>query len=86
MRILSLSLVVILAAFMLTIAGFQLNASGNFSAGVNSLFQADWMSPESVRLHLTWWPRFFTTLIAGAALAAAGVLMQQVLRLSLIHI
>ena len=80
MRILSLSLVVILAAFMLTIAGFQLNASGNFSAGVNSLFQADWMSPESVRLHLTWWPRFFTTLIAGAALAAAGVLMQQVLR------
>ncbi|NRF30932.1 Fe(3+)-hydroxamate ABC transporter permease FhuB [Vibrio coralliilyticus] len=80
MRILSLSLVAILAAFMLTIAGFQLNASGNFSAGVNSLFQADWMSPESVRLHLTWWPRFFTTLIAGAALAAAGVLMQQVLR------
>ncbi|MCG9678860.1 Fe(3+)-hydroxamate ABC transporter permease FhuB [Vibrio sp. Isolate24] len=65
---------------MLTIAGFQLNASGNFSAGVNSLFQADSMSPESVRLHLTWWPRFFTTLIAGAALAAAGVLMQQVLR------
>lgn len=80
MRILSLSLVAILAAFMLTIAGFQLNASGNFSAGVNSLFQADWVSPESVRLHLTWWPRFFTTLIAGAALAAAGVLMQQVLR------
>ncbi|WP_099607226.1 Fe(3+)-hydroxamate ABC transporter permease FhuB [Vibrio coralliilyticus] len=80
MRILSLSLVAILAAFMLTIAGFQLNASGNFSAGMNSLFQADWMSPESVRLHLTWWPRFFTTLIAGAALAAAGVLMQQVLR------
>lgn len=80
MRILSLSLVAILAAFMLTIAGFQLNASGNFSAGINSLFQADWMSPESVRLHLTWWPRFFTTLIAGAALAAAGVMMQQVLR------
>ncbi|WP_333004521.1 Fe(3+)-hydroxamate ABC transporter permease FhuB [Vibrio coralliilyticus] len=80
MRILSLSLVAILAAFMLTIAGFQLNASGNFSAGMNSLFQANWMSPESVRLHLTWWPRFFTTLIAGAALAAAGVLMQQVLR------
>ncbi|MDA0116560.1 Fe(3+)-hydroxamate ABC transporter permease FhuB [Vibrio sp. T11.5] len=80
MRILSLSLVAILSVFMLTIAGFQLNASGNFSAGVNSLFQADWMSPESVRLHLTWWPRFFTTLIAGAALAAAGVLMQQVLR------
>ncbi|MGY3686966.1 Fe(3+)-hydroxamate ABC transporter permease FhuB [Vibrio coralliilyticus] len=79
MRILSLSLVAILAAFMLTIAGFQLNASGNFSAGMNSLIQADWMSPESVRLHLTWWPRFFTTLIAGAALAAAGVLMQQVL-------
>ncbi|NRB66526.1 MAG: Fe(3+)-hydroxamate ABC transporter permease FhuB [Vibrio sp.] len=80
MRILSLSLVAILSVFMLTIAGFQLNASGNFSAGLNSLFQADWMSPESVRLHLTWWPRFFTTLIAGAALAAAGVLMQQVLR------
>lgn len=80
MRILSLSLVAILSAFMLTIAGFQLNASGNFSAGISSLFQADLMSPESVRLHLTWWPRFFTTLIAGAALAAAGVLMQQVLR------
>lgn len=80
MRILSLSLVTILAVFTLTIVGFQLNASGNFSAAVSSLFQADWMSPESVKLHLTWWPRFFTTLIAGAALAAAGVLMQQVLR------
>ncbi|NOH22413.1 Fe(3+)-hydroxamate ABC transporter permease FhuB [Vibrio europaeus] len=80
MRILSMSLVAILAAFTLTIVGFQLNASGNFSAGLSSLFQADWMSPESVKLHLTWWPRFFTTLIAGAALAAAGVLMQQVLR------
>ncbi|MCG9579526.1 Fe(3+)-hydroxamate ABC transporter permease FhuB [Vibrio tubiashii] len=80
MRILSLSLVAILAAFTLAIVGFQLNTSGNFSAGINSLFQADWMSPESVKLHLTWWPRFFTTLIAGAALAAAGVLMQQVLR------
>jgi len=80
MRFLSLSLVAILAAFTLTIVGFQLNMSGNFSAGVSSLFKADWMSPESVKLHLTWWPRLFTTLIAGAALAAAGVLMQQVLR------
>lgn len=80
MRILSLSLVAILAAFTLAIVGFQLNTSGDFSSGINSLFRADWMSPESVKLHLTWWPRFFTTLIAGAALAAAGVLMQQVLR------
>lgn len=35
---------------------------------------------ENWTLALSWWPRLITALIAGAALALAGVLMQQVLR------
>lgn len=80
MRVLSLSLVTLLMAFMLAISSVQLMSGGNLSQGFASLFEANLNSPESVKLHLTWWPRLFTTLICGAALAAAGVLMQQVLR------
>ncbi|MFP4640420.1 MAG: Fe(3+)-hydroxamate ABC transporter permease FhuB [Guyparkeria sp.] len=42
--------------------------------GGESLSVNDWT------LALTWWPRLVTALIAGAGLALAGVLMQQVLR------
>ncbi len=80
MRMLSLSLVVLLATATLMVAGYQLSMNSELSLGMASLWQADWLSPDSVRLHLTWWPRLFTTLLAGAALAVAGVLMQQVLR------
>ena len=48
--------------------------------GIQSLWRINWSSPDSVWLNMTWWPRLFTTLLAGAALAVAGVLMQQVLR------
>ncbi|WP_322522231.1 Fe(3+)-hydroxamate ABC transporter permease FhuB [Guyparkeria halophila] len=42
--------------------------------GNASLPAEDWV------LALSWWPRLITALIAGAGLALAGVLMQQVLR------
>ncbi|MDN3609924.1 Fe(3+)-hydroxamate ABC transporter permease FhuB [Vibrio ostreicida] len=80
MKVMSLGLVVILTVCVLALVGFQINTLGNLSLSLSSLWHVDWTSPESVRLHLTWWPRLLTTLIAGAALATAGVLMQQVLR------
>ncbi|WP_087018357.1 Fe(3+)-hydroxamate ABC transporter permease FhuB [Thaumasiovibrio subtropicus] len=46
----------------------------------SSMWVADWTSNHSITLHLAWWPRLITTLLAGSALAIAGVLMQQVLR------
>ncbi|WP_237668188.1 MULTISPECIES: Fe(3+)-hydroxamate ABC transporter permease FhuB [unclassified Vibrio] len=60
--------------------GLQISVGDNVSLNLASMWQVDWQTPLSVKLHLTWWPRVFTTLIAGAALAVAGVLMQQVLR------
>ena len=80
MKILPLSLVALLLALLVSLAVFHLNTNGSLDLGLFSLWNVDWSSSQSVKLHLTWWPRFFTTLIAGAALAAAGVLMQQVLR------
>ncbi|MGY0075166.1 Fe(3+)-hydroxamate ABC transporter permease FhuB [Vibrio proteolyticus] len=60
--------------------GLQISVGDNVSLNLASMWQVNWQTPLSVKLHLTWWPRVFTTLIAGAALAVAGVLMQQVLR------
>ena len=80
MKILPFSLVALLLALLVSLAVFHLNTNGSLDLGLFSLWNVDWSSSQSVKLHLTWWPRFFTTLIAGAALAAAGVLMQQVLR------
>ncbi|PVY77036.1 iron complex transport system permease protein [Tamilnaduibacter salinus] len=46
---------------------------------VRSLWQAG-EAPASQLMHYAWWPRFFVAVLAGAGLAVAGVLMQQVLR------
>ncbi|WP_394211473.1 Fe(3+)-hydroxamate ABC transporter permease FhuB [Enterovibrio calviensis] len=70
----------VLASLVLVIAVVDLSHSGGVNLGLQSLFSIDWASPISVHYHLVWWPRLATTLICGAALAVAGVLMQQVLR------
>lgn len=80
MRGLPVSLTFQLAVSVTLVIGWQLSFNDNLSSNLSSLFQPDWTSANSVKLHLTYWPRLFTTLIAGAALAVAGVLMQQVLR------
>nr|WP_086939680.1 Fe(3+)-hydroxamate ABC transporter permease FhuB [Thaumasiovibrio occultus] len=68
----------VLGIALLAVMAMQLSRQGDVD--LSSLWHIDWSSPSSVKLHLTWWPRLATTLICGAALAAAGVLMQQVLR------
>ncbi|QUX94655.1 Fe(3+)-hydroxamate ABC transporter permease FhuB [Marinomonas sp. CT5] len=80
MRLLPVSLISLLAAFVLLLIGWQLSSSGNLTQNIFSLFETNWQSNTSVTLSLTWWPRLFTTLLCGAALAVAGLLMQQVLR------
>uniref|UniRef100_A6VU10 Transport system permease protein n=1 Tax=Marinomonas sp. (strain MWYL1) TaxID=400668 RepID=A6VU10_MARMS len=60
--------------------GWQLSLNDSFTNNLASLLRPNWLSDNSIKLHLTWWPRLFSTLICGAALAIAGLLMQQVLR------
>lgn len=80
MRTLTLGIFGLLIASTLILVGQQLSLSQTGLNGLNSLWIPDFSSAESVKQHLAWWPRLFTTLLSGAALAVAGVLMQQVLR------
>ncbi len=81
-----LILVGVLSSTLLLLVGLTFSQAGAGSFGVGaslslaSLWEVDWAAPESVQMHLTWWPRLLMTLVAGSALAVAGVLMQQVLR------
>lgn len=80
MRVLSLGVMTLLLVSTLVLIGQHLSVSQFGLSRLSSLWSADFTSPDSVKLHLAWWPRLFTTLLSGAALAVAGVLMQQVLR------
>lgn len=80
MRVFPIGFIVLLTASVALLMSWQLSINDSFTHNVNSLFHANWLSNNSIKLHLTWWPRIFTTLVCGAALAVAGVLMQQVLR------
>ncbi|RBP83104.1 Fe(3+)-hydroxamate ABC transporter permease FhuB [Marinomonas rhizomae] len=80
MRLFPMGLITLLAALVLLLMSWQLSTTGNFAQNISSLFETNWQSNASVTFSLTWWPRLFTTLLCGAALAVAGVLMQQVLR------
>ncbi|MGO3455103.1 MAG: Fe(3+)-hydroxamate ABC transporter permease FhuB [Marinomonadaceae bacterium] len=80
MRLLPLTLIVVLAALVALLMGSHLSNVGALNNHVINPFHTDWHSNNSVELTLTWWPRLFSTLLCGAALAVAGVLMQQVLR------
>ena len=80
MRILPFSFVSLLLFAVLAACYAQLTAQLPLDKALQSFIHTDWQSVISIKLSLTWWPRLFTTLICGAALAVAGVLMQQVLR------
>ncbi|MFI0472556.1 Fe(3+)-hydroxamate ABC transporter permease FhuB [Halomonas sp. HMF6819] len=70
--LLGLPLAVLLATAMM--------AQGGLDASLEGLFDPTLSSVEAQILHFAWWPRLLISLLAGAALALAGVLMQQVLR------
>lgn len=70
-----------LLAALLSLASTQL---GQWNVSSSMLWQSLWSLDDSasigVVMHLTWWPRLVTALLAGACLGLAGTLMQQVLR------
>ncbi|WP_417559231.1 Fe(3+)-hydroxamate ABC transporter permease FhuB [Marinomonas sp.] len=80
MRVFPISFILILTIGVALLAGWQLSLNDSFTNNLASLLRPNWLSDNSIKLHLTWWPRLFSTLICGAALAIAGLLMQQVLR------
>ncbi|NOJ18976.1 Fe(3+)-hydroxamate ABC transporter permease FhuB [Vibrio jasicida] len=80
MKTVPLMLVVLLSALTLFVGVVHLHNTAAFPVALKSLWQPNFQSIDSVLLHFSWWPRVFTTIISGAGLAVAGVLMQQVLR------
>ncbi|WNL38219.1 Fe(3+)-hydroxamate ABC transporter permease FhuB [Halomonas sp. PAMB 3232] len=70
----------LLALPLLVLLATAIAAQGGLSVSLRALFASDPASVESQLLHFAWWPRLTVSLLAGAALALAGVLMQQVLR------
>lgn len=80
MRVFPISFILILTIGVALLVGWQLSLNDSFTNNLASLLRPNWLSDNSIKLHLTWWPRLFSTLICGAALAIAGLLMQQVLR------
>lgn len=80
MKTVPLTLVVLLSALTLFVGVVHLHNTAAFPVALKSLWQPNVQSIDSVLLHFSWWPRVFTTIISGAGLAVAGVLMQQVLR------
>ncbi|KXO07553.1 Ferric hydroxamate ABC transporter, permease component FhuB [Moritella sp. JT01] len=69
-----------LLCFVIFLSAWQLMNIGPWRESIESLWHFNPNSVQSVLLHFSWWPRLVTTLLAGAGLAVAGVLMQQVLR------
>lgn len=69
-----------LLCFVIFLSAWQLMNIGPWRESLASLWRFNPNSIQSVLLHFSWWPRLVTTLLAGAGLAVAGVLMQQVLR------
>ncbi|PMO45585.1 Fe3+-hydroxamate ABC transporter permease FhuB [Vibrio sp. 10N.222.52.B12] len=80
MKTVPLTLVVLLSALTLFVGVVHLHNTAAFPVALKSFWQPNFQSIDSVLLHFSWWPRVFTTIISGAGLAVAGVLMQQVLR------
>ncbi|MBW6392190.1 Fe(3+)-hydroxamate ABC transporter permease FhuB [Billgrantia antri] len=57
-----------------------LEVQGGMALGLKALVSPSLADTDQLLLHYAWWPRLSVALLAGAGLALAGVLMQQVLR------
>lgn len=57
-----------------------LEVQGGMALGLKALVSPSLEDTDQLLLHYAWWPRLSVALLAGAGLALAGVLMQQVLR------
>ncbi|MGR4068814.1 Fe(3+)-hydroxamate ABC transporter permease FhuB [Billgrantia sp. C5P2] len=65
---------------LLALFWLGLQGQGGIELGVKSLAVPSSQDVSVLLLHYAWWPRLVVALLAGAGLALAGVLMQQVLR------
>ncbi|MQM39722.1 Iron(3+)-hydroxamate import system permease protein FhuB [wastewater metagenome] len=68
------------AVALVGLAFAGLHAGGGIAEGVSVLAAGPGADQASLALFFAWWPRLATALLAGGALALAGVLMQQILR------
>ncbi|WP_447527955.1 Fe(3+)-hydroxamate ABC transporter permease FhuB [Vreelandella sp. TE19] len=80
LRVTPFTTCVLLGLPLLLLLALALAEQGGVANSVSGLFSPDFASAETLLLHFAWWPRFLMALLAGGALALAGVLMQQVLR------
>lgn len=65
---------------LLWLVGSALAVHGDILDTLRTLATPAPTAIDQLLLHYAWWPRFVMALLAGAGLAVAGVLMQQVLR------
>ncbi|WP_192035157.1 Fe(3+)-hydroxamate ABC transporter permease FhuB [Halomonas sp. YLGW01] len=75
-----LALLTLMALAAVALAAQSLSASLGLADGLAALIAPPSATGEALALHFAWWPRLVMALLAGGALALAGVLMQQVLR------
>ncbi|MFG6666132.1 Fe(3+)-hydroxamate ABC transporter permease FhuB [Halomonas sp. HNIBRBA4712] len=69
-----------LALTLMGLLVLALYERGGVVEGVSVLWSPALNDVDELLLYFTWWPRVAVSLLAGGALALAGVLMQQVLR------
>ncbi|OOE96362.1 Fe3+-hydroxamate ABC transporter permease FhuB [Salinivibrio sp. MA351] len=71
-------------ALLMALLGLATTQLGQWNVNASMLWDSLWSLDDSaligVVMHLTWWPRLVTALLAGTCLGLAGTLMQQVLR------
>ncbi len=70
----------LLTTVVISLAWAALPVERGLVFNLHTLFQPATSNPLEVVLHYSWWPRLSISLLAGAGLGLAGVLMQQVLR------
>lgn len=75
-----LALSLLLGAVAVSLAWTALPMERGLLFTLQTLSQPTISSPQEAVLYYSWWPRLSISLLAGAGLGLAGVLMQQVLR------
>ncbi|WP_043840119.1 Fe(3+)-hydroxamate ABC transporter permease FhuB [Muricoccus aerilatus] len=73
-------LCLILGLLVALAASVTLHAAGGVAHGLRALWAPAAEDVPALFLHYAWWPRLAVSLLAGAGLALAGTLMQQLLR------
>ncbi|MFO7858178.1 MAG: iron chelate uptake ABC transporter family permease subunit, partial [Ectothiorhodospiraceae bacterium] len=70
----------LMALALVALGGWSLISQTGLVTGLQAMLTQPDSDSTALALHFAWWPRLAMALLAGAALALAGVLFQQVLR------